>query len=199
MCWASPPLVSASASIWILIRNMSQQPRPSLDELLLVGQITTPFGIHGQLNLHAITNRPEHLRRVSTVFVGENLTPYTLKRAAPHKSSVLIMTLDGIDGRDAAERLRGQEVYIRQADAMPLDEDEYYLHDLPGLRVETVDGATIGTVKEVLETGANEVLIVTRPEGGEALIPMIRDVVKRLDIAAGVVVIEPLPGMLDDK
>lgn len=199
MCWALPLLASASASIWISIRNMSQQTRPSLDELLLVGKITTPFGVHGQLNLHAITNRPEHLRRVSTVFVGENLTPYKLQRAAPHKSSVLIVTLAGVDGRDAAESLRGQEVYIRQADAMPLDEDEYYLHDLPGLRVETVEGTAIGTVKEVLETGANEVLIVTRSEGGEALIPMIKDVVKRLDIAAGVVVIEPLPGMLDDK
>ncbi|HEY0603282.1 MAG TPA: ribosome maturation factor RimM [Herpetosiphonaceae bacterium] len=178
---------------------MSQQPRPSLDELLLVGQITSPFGVHGQLNLHAITNRPEHLRRVSTVFVGENLTPYKLKRAAPHKPTVLIVTLNGIDSREAAETLRGQEVYIRQADAMPLDEDEYYLHDLPGLRVETADGTAIGTVKEVLETGANEVLVVTRPEGGEALIPMIKDVVKRLDIAGGLIVVEPLPGMLDDK
>jgi 16S rRNA processing protein RimM len=178
---------------------MSEQARPSLDELLLVGQITTPFGVHGQLNLHAITNRPEHLRRVTTVFVGEKLTPYKLKRAAPHKSSVLILTLAGIDNREAAETLRGQEVYIRQSDALPLDEDEYYLHDLPGLRVETVDGTTIGTVKEVLETGANEVLIVVRPEGGEALIPMIKDVVKHLDIAGGLIVIEPLPGMLDNS
>jgi 16S rRNA processing protein RimM len=112
---------------------------------------------------------------------------------------VLIIALAGIDSRDAAEALRGQEVYIRQADALPLDQDEYYLHDLPGLRVEHVDGTTIGIVKEVLETGANEVLIVTRPEGGEVLIPMIKDVVKRLDIAAGVVVIEPLPGMLDNS
>jgi 16S rRNA processing protein RimM len=153
--------------------------------------------VHGQLNLHAITNRPEHLSRVSTVFVGESLKPYKLRRAAPHKASVMIMTLDGVDTRDAAEALRGQEVYIRQTDALPLDADEYYLHDLPGMRVETVEGTTIGTVKEVLETGANEVLIVTRPEGGEALIPMIKDVIKQFDIAARLIVIDPLPGMLE--
>ncbi|HEX6293254.1 MAG TPA: ribosome maturation factor RimM [Herpetosiphonaceae bacterium] len=176
---------------------MSQNPRPSPDELLLVGQITMPFGIHGQLKLHAITNRPEHLRRISVVFIGEDLTPYKLRRAAEHKASVMIINLSGIDTREAAEALRGQEVYIRQADALPLDEDEYYLHDLPGLRVETVDGAVVGTVKEVIETGANEVLVVTRPEGGEALIPMIKDVVKQLNVAAGLVVIDPLPGMLE--
>jgi 16S rRNA processing protein RimM len=156
-----------------------------------------PFGVHGQLKLHAITNRPEHLSRVSTVFIGVELTPYKLRRAAEHKPSVLIITLSGIATRDDAEALRGQEVYIRQTDALPLDPDEYYLHDLPGLRVEIVDGTVIGTVKEVLETGANEVLIVVRPEGGEVLIPMIKDVVKQLDIAAGVVVIDPLPGMLE--
>jgi len=176
---------------------MSQQSRLSLDELLLVGKITTPFGVHGQLNLHAITNRPEHLSRVSVVFVGESLTPYKLRRAAPHKSSILIITLSGVDTRDAAEALRGQEVYIRQTDALPLDADEYYLHDLPGMRVEMVDGTTIGTVKDVLETGANEVLIVTRPEGGEVLIPMIKDVIKQFDVPARLIVIDPLPGMLE--
>ena len=176
---------------------MSTSSRPSLDELLLVGQITMPFGVRGQLKLHAITNRPKHLIRVSTVFVGEALTPYRLRRAAEHKAAIMIITLSGVETREAAEELRGQEVYIRQRDALPLEADEYYLHDLPGLRVQSADGTLIGTVKEVIETGANEVLIVTRPEGGEVLIPMIKDVVTQLDIAAGVVVIEPLPGLLE--
>lgn len=176
---------------------MSTSPRPSLDDLLLIGQFTLPHGIRGQLRLHALTNRPEHLERVKTVFVGEELRAYKLHRAAEHKPSVLIVTLGGVDSREAAEALKGEEVYIRQADALPLEADEYYLHDLPGLRVQTMDGTDIGVVKEVIETGANEVLVVTRPEGGEVLIPMIKDVVKQLDVAAGTIAIEPIAGLLE--
>lgn len=171
--------------------------RVLLDDLLLVGQITLPHGVRGQLKLHTITSRPEHLQRVKTVFIGEGLTPYSLRRAAVHKGAVMIVTLAGVDTREGAEALRGQEVYMRQNDAAPLDEDEYFLHDLPGLNVQTTAGTVVGVVKEVIETGANEVLVVTRPEGGEVLIPMIKDIVKQLDLAGGLVMIDPIPGLLD--
>lgn len=171
--------------------------RPSLDELLLIGQLGQPHGVRGQLKLKAITSRPEHLARVKTVYVGEDLRAYALRRAAIHKGAIMIVTLGGVDTREAAEALREQEVYMRQTDAAPLEADEYFLHDLPGLRVETITGEVIGTVKEVIESAANEVLIVTRPTGGEALVPMIKDVVKRFDIASGVIVIDPLPGLFE--
>lgn len=174
---------------------MSKAPAP--DELLLIGQFTLPHGVRGQLKLHAITDQPQHLSRVKTIFVGEHLTAYRLQRAAEHKAATMIVTLVGVTTRDQAETLRGQEVYIRQSDAAPLAEGEYFLHDLPGLRIETVGGEQLGTVKEVIETGANEVLVVTRPAGGEVLIPMIKDVIKQLDIPAGLIVIDPLPGLLD--
>lgn len=169
----------------------------SREDLLLVGQFTVPHGVRGQLKLHAITNRPEHLDRVKTIYVGEELVAYRMQRAAIHKQTVLIVTLAGVTTREAAEELRGQEVYIRETDAPPLEADEYFLHDLPGLRVETEAGAQIGVVKEVIETGANDVLVVSRPDGGEALIPMIKDVIRSLDLPAGRVVITPLPGLLD--
>ena len=172
-------------------------PQPNPDDLLLVGQITLPHGVRGQVKLHAITNRPEHLEHVTTIFVGEKRTAFKLNRIAAHKGPVMIATLGGVGSRDAAEALRGQEVYIRQSDAAPLDEDEYYLHDLPGITVQTVDGVELGVVKEVIETGANDVLVVTRAEGGEVLIPMIRDVVKRLDLPGQRITIEPMPGLLE--
>ncbi len=174
---------------------MDEPRSPGHGDLLLVGTIGVPFGVKGQLKLHAFTSRPEHLRRVKRVYLGDDRAEVVLRRAVEHKPNVLILTLAGIDSREAADALRGSEVYIREQDAAPLDEDEYFLHDLPGLQVETVAGETIGTVKEVLETGANDVLVVTRPEGGEVLIPMIRDVVKTLDVAAKRVIIEPMEGL----
>lgn len=179
--------------------NLTSAPNSSApsNDLLLVGKITVPFGVRGQVKMFAITSYPEHLRRVKTIYVGEALKPYALKGAAIHKGATMIVTLDGVTTREGAEALRGQEVFMRESDALPLEADEYFIHDLPGLRVRTTDGTEIGVVKEVIETGSNEVLVVDRSEGGEVLIPMIKDVVQHLNISGGEIVIEPLPGMLE--
>lgn len=88
------------------------------------------------------------------------------------------------------------EVTIHERDAAPLAEDEYFIHDLYNLLVITEDGDEIGRVREVLETGSNEVLVVTRPGAADALIPMIHDVVSDLDISGGRITIRPIEGLL---
>ncbi len=166
------------------------------DEFLLIGTLGLPFGIKGQIKFHTLMSRPEHLRRLKTIYVGPKFQPFDLLRGVEHKHGVYLLTLAKLDSRSAAEELRNQEVFLHERDAEPLTEDEYFLHDLLGLQVETVAGEQLGVVKEVLETGANDVLVVVRPEGGEVLIPMIRDVVKTMDLAAKRLVIEPLEGLL---
>src|SRR6266508_2860610 len=104
--------------------------------------------------------------------------------------------LSGVTTPEEAENLRGAEVAIREQDAAPLEADEYFIHQLYGLTVVAEDGAEIGRVREVIETGANEVLIVARPGQPDALIPMIRDVVQDLDIAGGRVVVRLIEGLL---
>lgn len=170
---------------------------PAQDDLLLVGTIVQPFGIKGLVKLHTVMSNPEQLGRIKTVFVGPKLTSYKITRAAPHKPGVLLLTLAGVDNRTAAENLQQSEVYIRASDAAPLAEEEYFLHDLPGMEVRTTDGTNLGTVKEVLETGANDVIVVKRVDEGEVLIPMIRAIVKDMDLATRVIIIEPMPGLLD--
>lgn len=173
---------------------------PAPDELLIVGQVTAPFGVQGQLKVRAITDRPEHLqRRVRIVYVGSPARAFTLRRVAVHKPGVLVFTLAEVTTREEAEALRNAEVFIREADAAPLDTEEYFIHQLFGLAVLTEDGATLGQVRDVLETGANDVLVVARRSQSEALIPMIRDVVQQVDIAGGKIVVRLLPGLLDDK
>jgi 16S rRNA processing protein RimM len=173
---------------------------PPTDEMLLVGQVTAPFGVQGQLKVRTITDQPEHLaRRVRTVYVGAPPRPLTLRRAHLHKPGVIVFTLAEVTTREEAEALRGADVWIREADAVPLDADEYYLHQLFGLQVLTDDGATLGQVRDVLETGANEVLVVARRGQSDALIPMIRDVVQQVDVPGGKIVVHLIPGLLDDK
>src|SRR5262245_25865811 len=175
---------------------MTQQS-PSPDDTLLIGQIVAPFGVRGQVKLRAYTTHVEHLRRrVRVVYVGDERREYPLTGLIEHKPGLLVLSLGGVTNRDAAEELRGAEVAIRERDAAPLEEGEYFIHQLYGLTVVDEQGAEIGRVREVLETGANEVLVVTRPDQPEALIPMIHDVVQELDIAGGRVVVRLIEGLL---
>jgi 16S rRNA processing protein RimM len=168
------------------------------EELLLIGTIGAPFGIRGQLKLHAVTSRPEYLvRRLKTVYLGKDRREATVTRLAVHKPNLLIMTLSGIADRDTAAELRSQEVYIRPADAAPLSDDEYFIHDLIGLQVVTSDGEPVGEVRDVLETGAGEVVVISRADRADALVPMVKALVPTLDIAGGRLVVNAIPGLLD--
>ncbi|NTU84049.1 MAG: 16S rRNA processing protein RimM [Chloroflexales bacterium] len=169
------------------------------DELLLIGLVVAPFGVKGQVKLKAFTDRPDHIaRRVHTLYLklSGQTSEQTLVRLHEHKPGLLILTLQGINDREAADALRGAEVYIREADAAPLAKDEYFIHQLIGLAAVTADGQPIGKVRQVLETGAAEVLVVTRPGQPDALIPMVHDFIASLDIPGGQVVITPIEGLL---
>lgn len=169
----------------------------SNDDLLLIGTIVAPFGVKGQMKLKSISDRPDHIsRHVRDLFIGKDRAPFILARLHEHKPGLLIMSLRGVDTREAAEDLRGAEVYIREREAAPLAAGEYFLHQLPGIQVLTEDGTVIGTVKEVLETGANEVLLVSRPGQSEVLIPLVSAIVTTLDIPGGKAIIRPIEGLL---
>ncbi len=169
----------------------------SPDEFLLIGQIAAPFGVRGQIKVKSYTDRPDHLsRNVRTVYLGDQHTPLTLTGVIEHKPGILVVTLREITSREAADALRGAEIYIRASEAAPLAEDEYFLHQLIGLRASTEDGQSIGQVREVLETGAGQVLVISRPGHTDALVPMVRDFILTLDIANGRIIIRPIEGLL---
>jgi 16S rRNA processing protein RimM len=169
------------------------------EEFLLIGLIVAPFGVKGQLKLKAFTDRPDHIaRRVRTLYLqqGSERSEHTLARLHEHKPGLLILTLKEIKDREAADALRGAEVYIREAEAAPLAADEYFLHQLVGLNAVTVAGQPIGKVRQILETGAGEILVIARPDQPDALVPMVRDFIASLDIPGGQVVITPIEGLL---
>ena len=175
------------------------EERPSADEVLLIGKVIDAFGLRGEIKIRAITDQVDHLRRhIRTVFLGEERRPFTLQRVHEPKAGILILSLGGVTDRTAAEALRGAEVTIRECDAAPLDRDEYFIHQLYGLRVIESGGGEIGVVREVVQTGANDVIVVERQGRSDTLLPMIHDVVERLDVAAGQIVVRLLPGLIDD-
>lgn len=108
-----------------------------------------------------------------------------------------IVRFQGYPDRSAAERLRDTLIEIDEADLPPLPEGEYYVDDLVGLDVVTIEGEAVGSLTEVLGTGANDVYVVTRPGKKDALIPAIGDVVISVDLEAKRMVIDAVPGLLE--
>ncbi|MBN1260616.1 MAG: 16S rRNA processing protein RimM [Anaerolineae bacterium] len=168
------------------------QPEP---RYLAVGRILRPHGVAGELRVEILTDHPERLVSFPYLYIGEHPERRAVEGVRFHKSFMLLR-LAGCDDRDAAEALRGQLVQIAMADAMPLEEGEYYHFQIEGIQVVTTEGEVLGEIVEVLSTpGVNDVYIV---HGllGEVLIPAIHDVVQDLNFDTGIMVIKPLPGLL---
>lgn len=109
------------------------------------------------------------------------------------------MKFTEIQDRNEADTLRGKFVLTAIENAVPLDEDEYYLYEVIGLTVVTDDGRTLGTIKEVMETGANDVYIVDSRQYGEILIPVLDEFIKDIDFDASRITIHLMDGLLPDS
>jgi 16S rRNA processing protein RimM len=113
-------------------------------------------------------------------------------------SGRLLLTIEGVVDRTAAESLRGTVLLVDvDPDERTDDPDEFSDHQLEGLDVVTVDGKAVGRLEEVLHPSAQDLLVVRRPDGTEALIPFVRELVPTVDLAARRVVVDPVPGLLE--
>jgi 16S rRNA processing protein RimM len=169
----------------------------SAPEFLAVGRVSRPHGVHGEVRVEPLTDDPERFRALRAVYLDEAAPhPVAVEGVRFHQGLVLLR-LAGYPTRDEAERLRGALLLIPESEAVPLAEGEYFLHQLVGIAAYTADGEPLGTLSEVLETGANNVFIIDGPRG-QLLVPDIPDVIQEVDIAAGRLVIRPLPGLLEE-
>lgn len=127
----------------------------------------------------------------STLWAGGQT--YTVSEVRAH-TKTLLLRLEGIETRNQAEELRGKLLEVPEATLPHLEEDEYYRFDIVGMQVVDEDGTSLGSVVELLETGANDVYIV-HDEESEILIPAIDSVVKQIDTKAGRMVVDVIPGL----
>ena len=117
-----------------------------------------------------------------------------LHRRVTEKGAIL--RLDVATTRDEARDLIGAYLYVPDSEAVDLPEGEYFVHQIVGLRVLTTDGEELGTIREVLPTGSNDVYVV-RGRRGEVLIPALKDVLQRVDLEAGTLTVVIPPGLMD--
>ena len=158
---------------------------------ILVGIFGAPHGVRGEVRLKSFTGDPMAIADYPRLTDETGARPFKIIAARPVKDDMLIVRVDGVGDRTAAEKLTNVSLSIAREDLPPVDEDEFYNADLIGLRAETRDGAALGVIAAVLNFGAGDILDV-RPDAGEnILLPFTKKVVPVVDIAGGRVIVEP--------
>jgi len=168
--------------------------RERSSERIVVGRINSTWGLKGHVKVTPFTSNEQRLvTGAGLIVAGQRRIALEVVRPQGYP----IIRFEGYSDRTAAETLRDELIEIDADDLPPLPEGEYYVDDLRGLTVVSADGTEIGTLADVLTTGANDVYVVKRPGEKDALIPAIPDVIQSVDLEAKRMTIEPLPGLLE--
>lgn len=173
-------------------QKLAPEPR-----FLAIGQVVGAHGLRGELKTEVLTQDPARFGRLTEVYVGregEEPLPRRLEAFRLHQGKALLK-IEGCEDRTAAEALRGAYVQVPIEEALPLEEGEYYEHQIVGLAVCTTAGEPLGKVVEILYTGANDVYVVRGPDGKEILIPAMAGVILEVDLEGGRLIVELLEGL----
>ncbi len=156
---------------------------------VVVGRVVAASGVRGEVRVEVLSDVPHRYAPESVLYVDGRAFHVQKRRIGP---SGMVVKFEGVDTRDAAESLRGLLLCVPEAEVPTAAEGTYYHYQLLGARVISVDGEDLGEVTEILETGANDVYVVSGPRG-EILVPAIAGVVVSVDVRGGRVVVD-LPG-----
>ncbi|WP_406678297.1 ribosome maturation factor RimM [Moorella sp. ACPs] len=167
-------------------------------ERIDVGKIVATHGVRGEVKVEPWTDFPGRFRPGTRMLLqlGEEIRPVTIAGARPHGRH-LILKLAEVNDCDQAGALRGAVLKVEPWEVEPLPEGHYYIFQLVGSRVYTTGGEFLGTLTEVLTTGANDVYVVKGTGKKEILIPALKDVVRKIDLARREITVALPPGLLD--
>ena len=168
-----------------------------MEDLLKVGVITTTHGVRGEVKVFPTTDDAERFLELEYVLLdtGRELRRLDIKNVRFFKNLV-ILKFDGIDNINDIEKYKGKDLWIPREEAQELGEDEYYIADLQGLNVVLEDGTEFGTLRDVMETGANDVYIIDSNEHGEVLLPAIKDCILDVDLEKNTLTVHLMKGLL---
>ena len=168
-----------------------------MEDLLKVGVITTTHGVRGEVKVFPTTD-PERFLDLEYVILdaGREMKKLEIRNVKFFKNLV-ILKFNGIDNINDVEKYKGKDLLVDRANAVKLQKDEYFIADLIGLKVVTDEGNDFGTLKDVLQTGANDVYVIDGTDGKEYLFPVIRECVLDISLEKGIVTVHIMPGLLD--
>ena len=166
---------------------------------LRVGVIIKPHGVRGELKVYPTTDNPsrfDEITHVKLIQQGRPLGDFKVEGVKYFKD-IVILKLEGFGSINEVESLKGAELYIPREEGAALNEGEYYIADIIGMEVVTDDGTKLGAVRDVMETGANDVYVVDRGGNKELLIPAIKQCILNTDINENVMTVHLMDGLME--
>lgn len=169
-----------------------------MEDLLKVGIISSTHGIRGEVKVFPTTDDPQRFKKLKNILLDSGKEKRNLKiQSVKFFKQFVILKFEEIDDINDVEKYKGSGLYVTRDQAVKLKKDEYFIADLIGLTVTAQEEKLEGTLKDVMETGANDVYVIELTDGRELLLPAIKECVLSVDIEKGEMQIRLLDGLLD--
>lgn len=169
-----------------------------MENLLQVGVISSTHGVRGEVKVFPTTDDVNRFKKLKEVQLDTGREKLTLQiESVKFFKQFAILKFKGYDSMNDVEKYKGKSLFVTRENAVKLKKDEYFIADLIGLQVENEDGSFKGVLKDVIETGANDVYTVSCEDGREVLIPAIKDCILSVDLENGSMKVHLLDGLLD--
>lgn len=168
-----------------------------MEDRLQVGVISSTHGVRGEVKVFPTTDDATRFKKLKQVYLDTGKEQMLLEiQGVKFFKQFVILKFKGIDNINDIEKYKGRSLFVERKDAVPLEEDEYYIADMIGMCVYTEDGAKFGILKDVMETGANDVYIIDSDEHGQVLVPAIKQCILTVDVEADRMVIHLMDGLI---
>ena len=168
-----------------------------MEDLLKVGVITTTHGVRGEVKVFPTTDEAERFLELDYVLLdtGRELRKLEIQNVKFFKN-LAILKFKGIDNINDIEMYKGRDLWIPREEGQELEEGEYYVADLIGMNVLLEDGTVFGTLKDVMETGANDVYVIDTKDRGEVLLPAIRECILDVNVEESTMTVHLMKGLV---
>lgn len=162
-----------------------------------VGVISSTHGVRGEVKVYPTTDDVKRFKKLKEVILDTGREKKTLEiESVKFFKQFAILKFKGIDNINDIEKYKGKSLFVDREHAVRLRKDEYFIADMIGMQVVTDDGEDFGTLKEVIETGANDVYIIDTKEHGEVLIPAIKQCILNVNVEQGIMQIHLMEGLV---
>lgn len=169
-----------------------------MEDLLRIGVITSTHGLRGEVKVFPTTDDAKRFEDCDEVILDTKKEKMTIHvEKVRYFKNMVIVKFREFNDINEVETFRKCDILVTRENAVPLEEGEFFICDIIGAEVLEEDGTSIGTVKDVMETGANNVFVITTPEGKEVLFPSIPECIKKVDVENKQVVAHIMPGLMD--
>ena len=168
-----------------------------MEDMLQVGVITSTHGVRGEVKVFPTTDDPARFKKSQKIILDTGREKLSLEiQNVKFFKQFVILKFKGIDNINDIEKYKKCPLLVKREDAVPLDEDEYFIADMVGLQVMTEDEEAFGKLTDVIRTGANDVYVIDSEKYGEVLLPAIKECILEVDIRAGRMKVHLMDGLI---